>query len=70
MESTQIPPSRFPGLIAYAAYAACAIQVPFLRCLDPIIKQLAHAHILTNLNVLQVAGLHWKFIELLVSRKR
>jgi hypothetical protein len=67
MENTPVTPSRFPGLVAYSAYVACAIQVPFLRCLDPGIKQQAHEHVFTNLNVLQGAGMHWKFIELLVS---
>jgi hypothetical protein len=70
LASTPLPPSRVPGLAGYAAYAACAIQVPFLRCLDPVIKRQAHANVSTNLNVLQGAGIHWKFIELLVSLKK
>jgi hypothetical protein len=69
MASTPFPPSRIPGLAGYAAYAACAIQIPFLRCLDPEIKRQMHTNVSANLNVLQGVGVHWKFIEILVSLK-
>jgi hypothetical protein len=67
LASMPFPPSRLPGLASYTAYAACAIQVPFLRCLNPVIKQQAHTNVLTNIKVLRGAGVHWKFIELLVG---
>jgi hypothetical protein len=67
LASTSFPPSRLAGLAGYTAYAACAIQIPYLRCLNPVIKQQAHTNVSTNINVLRGVGVHWKFIELLVS---
>jgi hypothetical protein len=63
----QLDPARMPSFIGYAAYCACAIQIPFLWCSKPEIKQRVHANLLTNLGVIQGIGKHWKFIELLVS---
>jgi hypothetical protein len=63
----QLDPARMPSFIGYAAYCACAVQIPFLWCSKPEIKQRAHANLLTNLSGIQGIGKHWKFIELLVS---
>jgi hypothetical protein len=63
----QLDPARMPSFIGYAAYCACAIQIPLLWCSKPEIKQRAQTNLLTNLGVIQVIGKHWKFIELLVS---
>jgi hypothetical protein len=35
--------ARMPSFIGYVAYCACAIQVSFLWCSKPEIKQKAHA---------------------------
>lgn len=59
-------PSRMPSFIGYAAYCACAIQMPFMWCRKPEIKHKAHANVLTNLKTIHLMGKYWKFIALLV----
>lgn len=58
--------ARMPSFIGYAAYCACAIQTPFLWCLQPDVKRGAARSILANLKTLQVLGQHWAFLKLLV----
>lgn len=63
----QCEPDMMPSFIGYAAYCACAAQIPFLWCVKLEIKQNAHANLLINLGVIRGIGKYWKFIELLVS---
>jgi hypothetical protein len=60
-------PSRMAGLAGYAAYCACAVQIPFLWSTMLDMKQRMRKNLSTNLGVLRGIGEHWKFIELLVS---
>ncbi|KAK4939289.1 hypothetical protein LTR10_020378 [Elasticomyces elasticus] len=57
--------TRMPSFIGYAAYCACAIQTPFLWCLQLEVKQHAVRSVLANLKTLQVLGNHWKFLKVL-----
>lgn len=59
--------SRLPAFIGYAAYCACAIQLPFLWCHNQNIKQRTVRNVLTNLRTMHVIGAHWKNIHILVS---
>jgi hypothetical protein len=59
--------SAIPGFIAYAAYCACAIQIPFLWCSNLVVKDLAHANIKTNVRLIQSMATYWKFAALLVK---
>lgn len=61
----QCEPDIMPSFIGYAAYCACAAQIPFLWCAKLEIKQNAHANLLMNLGVIRGIGKYWKFIELL-----
>lgn len=61
----QCEPDMMPSFIGYAAYCACAAQIPFLWCVKLEIKQNAHANLLINLGVIRGIGKYWKFIELL-----
>ncbi|KAK6366036.1 uncharacterized protein PV06_04489 [Exophiala oligosperma] len=56
---------RLPSFIGYAAYAACAIQTPFLWCSKPDVKQRAVRCILANLQTMQVMGRQWQFTKIL-----
>ncbi|KIW10893.1 hypothetical protein PV08_10192 [Exophiala spinifera] len=57
--------ARLPSFIGYAAYAACAIQTPFLWCSKPDVKQRAVRSILANLQTMQVMGRQWRFTKIL-----
>jgi hypothetical protein len=59
--------SAIPGFIAYAAYCACAIQIPFLWCSNLVVKDLAHANIKTNVRLIRSMATYWKFAALLVK---
>ncbi|KAI1113205.1 hypothetical protein F5Y14DRAFT_227411 [Nemania sp. NC0429] len=61
----QCEPDTMPSFIGYAAYCACAAQIPFLWCSKLQIKQMAHANLLINFGVIRGIGKYWKFIELL-----
>ena len=65
-QQAQCDPARMSSFIGYAAYCACAVQIPFLWCTKPEVKQRAHANLLINLGNIQGVSKHWKFIELLV----
>lgn len=58
--------NKMPSFLGYAAYCACAIQMPFLWCTRPEVKQQAHMNVVTNLNVILIIGKIWKFVQLLV----
>lgn len=58
--------NKMPSFLGYAAYCACAIQMPFLWCARPEVKQQAHMNVVTNLNVILIIGKIWKFVQLLV----
>ncbi|KAI7978703.1 hypothetical protein EIK77_010609 [Talaromyces pinophilus] len=59
-----------PSFLGYAAYCACAIQMPFLWCTRPEVKQQAHVNVVTNLNVILIIGKIWKFVQLLGTHAR
>lgn len=65
-QEVQFDPAKMSSFIGYTAYCACAVQIPFLWCIKPEVKQRAHANLLINLGIIQGISKHWKFIELLV----
>ena len=53
--------------IAYAAYSGCAIQIPFMWCLNAAVKKRATANVRTNIKIIHAMAPYWKFAALLVS---
>ncbi|KAK5061460.1 hypothetical protein LTR84_008003 [Exophiala bonariae] len=51
--------------IAYAAYSGCAIQIPFMWCLNPAIKARAIANVKANTKMIRTMSQYWKFASLL-----
>lgn len=64
--ATSWDPRRIPSFVGYAAYCASAIQMPFMWCLNPSVKDLARQNVVTNLRTMQCLGEHWKLVALLV----
>ena len=58
--------NKLPGFIGYAAYCACAIQMPFLWCLNPDVRQCTVQNVMTNLRALYAIGEHWQNVFILV----
>lgn len=58
--------TKLHSFLGYAAYCACSIQIPFLWCTRPEVKQQAHMNVVTNLNMILIIGKIWKFVQLLV----
>lgn len=54
------------SFIAYTAYSGCAIQIPFMWCLNKKIKALATANVKTNVMFIRASAPYWKFAALLV----
>lgn len=52
--------------IAYTAYSGCAIQIPFMWCLNPTVKERAIANVRANTNMIHTIAQYWKFAGLLV----
>lgn len=61
-----INPNQIPSFVSYAAYTACAVQIPFFWCLNPDVQARVRSNVLANLCVIQQMGKHWKYIGLLV----
>lgn len=53
--------------IAYAAYSGCAIQIPFMWCLNPTVKERAIANVRANTKMIHTMAPYWKFAALLVT---
>ena len=56
-----------PSFVGYSAYCACAIQMPFMWCSNPVVRERAHANVLVDLRMIQLLGKHWKLVAYLVS---
>jgi hypothetical protein len=65
--STSVSLSSIPGFVAYAAYCGCAIQIPFMWCSDPTVKERAHANVKANVRLIHSLATYWKFAALLVT---
>lgn len=62
-------PKRISALslfLAYSAYCGCAIQIPFMWCLNETIKDRVHANVKANIRVIHILAPQWKFAEILV----
>lgn len=59
-----------PSFIAYAAYCGCAIQIPFMWCTDPTVRQSAYANVKANVRMIHALAKYWKFAALLVRYYR
>ncbi|KAI1259592.1 hypothetical protein F5Y18DRAFT_408672 [Xylariaceae sp. FL1019] len=59
--------SALPMFMGYAAYCGCAIQVPFLSCTKPAIKERVVRNVRANSKLLQLMAEDWKFASLLLS---
>lgn len=64
--SLDLQANRLPSFIGYAAYCACAIQMPFLWCQNPEVKQRTIQNVMTNLRTIHAIGEHWQNILILV----
>ncbi|KAH6981495.1 hypothetical protein EDB80DRAFT_692184 [Ilyonectria destructans] len=60
----------FPSFIAYSAYCACAILLPFTHCLNERVRLRALQHVEANVRVIQSMSKYWKFAALLDSYLR
>lgn len=64
--------SAHPGIIltnsfiAYTAYSGCAIQIPFMWCLNENVKSQANTNVRTNIMIIRAMAPYWKFASLLV----
>ncbi|KIN06860.1 hypothetical protein OIDMADRAFT_109269, partial [Oidiodendron maius Zn] len=55
----------FASFIAYAAYCACAIQIPFLWCQQLNVKERAQVNVRSALKLINSMAKFWKFSALL-----
>lgn len=62
--------SAMPSFVAYAAYCGCAIQIPFMWCLNPKIRERANANVKANVRMIHTMADYWKFAALLVNNSR
>ncbi|KAH7148987.1 hypothetical protein B0J13DRAFT_295137 [Dactylonectria estremocensis] len=63
--STHRSLSAMPNFVAYAAYCGCAIQIPFIWCLNQKIKERAQANVKANITMIHMMANYWKFAALL-----
>ncbi|CZR39140.1 uncharacterized protein FPRO_05668 [Fusarium proliferatum ET1] len=63
--TTGYPLSSMPIFVAYAAYSSCAIQIPFLWCTEPSVKERAQSNIDANIKMTQGMSSYWKLASLL-----
>ncbi|KAF5686683.1 hypothetical protein FDENT_5686 [Fusarium denticulatum] len=63
--NTGHPLSSMPIFAAYAAYSSCAIQIPFLWCSEPSVKERAQSNIDNNVKMIQGMASYWKLASLL-----
>ena len=59
--------SAIPSFVAYAAYCGCAIQIPFMWCSEPAVRERAHANVRINVRIIHILAKYWKFTSLLVG---
>ncbi|RMJ08428.1 hypothetical protein CDV36_011955 [Fusarium kuroshium] len=57
--------SAMPSYVAYAAYCSCAIQIPFLWCSEPAIRERTHINVGANVRMMQAMSPYWKLASLL-----
>ena len=58
--------SAMPSFIGYAAYCGCAVQIPFLWCINHKVREKARENVRTNVKMLHVMANYWKFAGILV----
>lgn len=58
--------SRTPSFVGYAAYSACAVQMPFFWCTNQDVQIRVRSNVLANLRMMQQMGRYWRFTALLV----
>ncbi|PNP78040.1 hypothetical protein FNYG_08766 [Fusarium nygamai] len=63
--TTGCPLSSMPIFVAYAAYSGCAIQIPFLWCSEPSVRERAQSNIGANVKMMQGMASYWKLASLL-----
>ncbi|KAH7177272.1 hypothetical protein DER46DRAFT_118490 [Fusarium sp. MPI-SDFR-AT-0072] len=63
--TTGYPLSSMPIFVAYAAYSSCAIQIPFLWCSEPSVRERAQSNIDANVKMIQGMSNYWKLASLL-----
>lgn len=61
--------SAMHTFVAYTAYSGCAIQIPFMWCSNPTVKERAIANVRTNMRTIRAMAPYWKFAALLVREK-
>lgn len=66
--STYTRLSAMHTFVAYAAYSGCAIQIPFMWCLNSEVRERAIANVRANTKMIRAIGQYWKFAALLVMR--
>jgi hypothetical protein len=52
--------------VAYAAYSGCAIQIPFMWCLNLAVKQRTTSNVRANVNMIRGMAPFWKLAAYLV----
>ncbi|KEF57342.1 uncharacterized protein A1O9_05259 [Exophiala aquamarina CBS 119918] len=57
--------SAMPSYISHAAYAGCAIQLPFMFCSNLAVREKAVANVKANIKMLHTIAGYWKFAALL-----
>jgi hypothetical protein len=58
--------SAIPSFTAYAAYCACAIQIPFVSCSNVIVRKSAVGKLAANVKMIEIMAKYWRFPALLV----
>lgn len=59
--------SALPSFVGYTAYGGCAIQIPFLWCLELAVRARAHSNVQANISIIHTMARYWKFASLSVS---
>ncbi|KAI3316836.1 hypothetical protein HD806DRAFT_541813 [Xylariaceae sp. AK1471] len=57
--------SAVPMFMGFAAYCACAIQIPFWWCSNTAVRERVQANIRANSKLLQLMTVDWKFASLM-----
>lgn len=58
--------SAMPSFIAYAAYCGCAIQIPFMWCLNESVRDTVRRNVQANVKMIHTMADSWKFAGILV----
>ncbi|KAF2102508.1 hypothetical protein NA57DRAFT_52077 [Rhizodiscina lignyota] len=56
---------RIPSFVGYAAYCACAVQMPFFWCTNQGVQDRVRSNVLANLRIIQQIGKYWRYVALL-----